>query len=157
MRRAGLSTVAAVTTVLLVLVGVPATSAWASATSTSSTRCGDGGTPAVIALQDSHFYIDTASTATLYSGYAGYTIRAGASARSHLWLGYSSFTGDVLSLAGSQPSSTLLPDLPSGGTTTQYALLTATAPTTAPQTHTVTLFDGPPATGTPLCSRTFTY
>src|SRR6266542_4675807 len=133
MRRAKATTgrvVAAFVTMLLVLVGVPAVGAWATPPSTSSTRCGDGGTPTVIALQDSHFYIDTASTATLYSGYAGYTIRAGGSARSHLWLGYSGFTGDVLSLAASQPSSTPLPDLPSGGATTQYALLTATAPTT---------------------------
>ncbi|HYU04705.1 MAG TPA: Ig-like domain-containing protein, partial [Jatrophihabitantaceae bacterium] len=160
MRRAGATivrVVAAFVTVLLVLVGVPAVSAWAGAPSTSSTRCGDEGTPTVIALQDSHFYIDTASTATLYSGYAGYTIRAGGSARSHLWLGYSGFTGDVLSLAASQSSSTPLPDLPSGGATTHYALLTATAPTTTPQTHTVTVYDGPPGSGTALCSRTFTY
>src|SRR6266576_1728070 len=79
MRRATATTVrvvAAFVAMLLVLIGVPAVGAWATPPSTSSTRCGDEGTPTVIALQDSHFYIDTASTATLYSGYAGYTIKA---------------------------------------------------------------------------------
>ena len=150
--------VAASVTAFLVVAGVAGvTGASVTTPTTSSTRCGDSATPAVVALQDSHFYIDTASTALLYSSFAGYTVRAGGSARSHLWLGYSDFTGGVIGLAALQASATPLPDLPSGGVTTQYALLSATAPTTTPQTHTVTLFDGPPGTGTALCSRTFTY
>ena len=120
-------------------------------------HCGDDGTPAVVALHDPHFYIDSSSTAQLYSGYAGYAVRAGASARAHLYLGLSGFTGDDLTLAQHQPASVAVPDLASGGSAAEYFLLSATAPTTTPQTHTVTVYDGPPAVGVPLCTRTYTY
>ncbi len=68
--------VAASVTAFLVVAGCGVTGASATTPTTSSTRCGDSGTPAVVALQDSHFYIDTASTALLYSSFAGYTVRA---------------------------------------------------------------------------------
>jgi L,D-peptidoglycan transpeptidase YkuD (ErfK/YbiS/YcfS/YnhG family) len=53
----------------LFLLGVPiVTAAVGTPAATSATRCGDSGTPAAVALQDSHFYIDSASTALLCSG-----------------------------------------------------------------------------------------
>jgi hypothetical protein len=119
--------------------------------------CGAAGTPAVVALHDPHFYIDSSSTAQLYAGYAGYAVRAGASARSHLYLQLSGFTGGSLSLAPQQPSVAAVPDLASGASSAQYFLLSATAPTSTPQTHAVTVYDGPPALGKPVCSRSYTY
>jgi uncharacterized repeat protein (TIGR01451 family) len=128
------------------------------AVASSSVWCGNGGTPAVVALQDTHFYVDTSSTAQLLSSYAGYRVEAGASARRHLYLGWSDFTGGVITLAVDQPSSVALPPMLTGGSSTQYALLTAASTTVVPQTHTVTVYDGPPAAGgTALCSRTFTF
>jgi uncharacterized repeat protein (TIGR01451 family) len=129
----------------------------AQASSPAAVTCGDSGTPAVVALQDQHFYIDSASAVQLLSGYAGYSVRAGATARSHLWLGFSDFTGGALSLAPQQAASTAVPDLASGAAAAEYVLLTATGPTSTPQTHTVTLYDGPPGSGAAICSRTFTY
>ncbi|MDR7276776.1 Ig-like domain-containing protein [Catenuloplanes atrovinosus] len=120
-------------------------------------RCGDGGTPAVVALHDPHFYVDSAATAMLLSGFAGYRVEAGASARGRLWLQVGGFTGGVLGLAPGQPAAAALPALSSGGSAARYLLLTATGTTTIPQSHTVTLFDGTPASGTALCTRPFTY
>lgn len=129
-----------------------------SAAASSTVWCGDDGTPAVVAVQDTHFYVDTSSTAQLLSSYAGYRVEAGASARKHLYLGWSDFTGGVITLAVDQPSSVALPPMLTGGSSTQYALLTAASTTVVPQTHTVTVYDGPPAAGgTALCSRTFTF
>jgi len=136
--------------VLLVLLEAVGGLAPAVAAAPSSMRCGDSGTPTVVAMHNSHFYIDSASTALLYSGYAGYRVSAGATARGHLWLGYSDFTGGVLGLAADQPAMMPIPALASGGSAAQYALLTAGAPTAVPQTHTVTMYDGPPGVGAAL-------
>lgn len=119
--------------------------------------CGTGGTPSVLALQDPHFYVDTSTSPELLAGYAGYTLNAGTSARSHLWLKLDGFTGGVVGLAPGQPSAQPLPDLASGAASTQYFLLAASGTTTTAQTHTITVYDGQPATGTPVCTRTYTY
>ncbi len=118
-------------------------------------RCGESGTPSVVALQDSHFHVDAAATARLLSGYAGYRVTA-PTARSGLWLELGGFTGGALALASGQPSAQPLPDLVGAGAA-RFFLLTATGPTPAPQTHTVTLLDGPPGAGAAVCSRTFTH
>ena len=146
-----------VVTVLIATFGGGVVGATSASAVPSNTRCGDSGTPSVVALQDPHFYIDTASTAQLYSGYSGYTVRAGATARRGLWLQYSDFTGGVLGLAAQQAAATPLPDLAGGDSSTRYALMTATGPTTVPQSHVVTLYAGRPGSGVALCSRTFTY
>ncbi|GAA2688081.1 MULTISPECIES: Ig-like domain-containing protein [Actinosynnema] len=118
-------------------------------------RCGESGTPSVVALHDSHFHVDAASTARLLSGYAGYRVSA-PSARSGLWLELGGFTGGALGLASGQPAAVPLPDLIGAGAA-RYFLLTATGPTTTPQTHSVTVHDGPPGAGSVVCSRTFTH
>ncbi|GAB7042433.1 MULTISPECIES: Ig-like domain-containing protein [Catenuloplanes] len=144
-------------TMSLVPLAAPAVGPAGPAAASVLPRCGDAGTPAVVALHDPHFYVDSASTARLMSAYAGYRVEAGPSARSRLWLQLSGFTGGVVGLAAGQPAHTALPALPGGGSAARYLLLTATGTTTVPQGHTVTLYDGAPASGTPLCSRAFTY
>ncbi|HWG99412.1 MAG TPA: Ig-like domain-containing protein, partial [Pilimelia sp.] len=158
MTRTALRRVAAAAASLLVMtLGVVGGVSPSPASAAGGTRCGDAGTPSVVALHNSHFYIDSSSTALLLSGYAGYRVDAGASARNHLWLGFGGFTGGVLGLAADQPAVMPLPALASGASAAQYALLTATGPTTVPQSHTVTVYDGPPGVGATLCTRTFTY
>jgi hypothetical protein len=90
-------TAASLTTLAVVVVPLPGSGA--DAATPSATTCGADGTPAVVALQDRHFFVDSASTVQLLSGYAGYRVLAGATARSHLWLGFSDFTGGALNLA----------------------------------------------------------
>ncbi|GLW92339.1 beta strand repeat-containing protein [Actinokineospora globicatena] len=116
-------------------------------------RCGGPGTPSVVALHSSHFYVDT--NAQLLSGYAGYRV-SGQTARSGLWLGVDGFTGGVIAPATDQPTRVPLPDLTETGVA-RYLLFTASAATTTPQTHTVTVYTGPPGAGVVVCKRTFTY
>ena len=95
--------------VLLAAFGGGVVMATSAAAVPSVPRCGDSGTPSVVALQDTHSHVDSASTGQLFSGYSGYTVRAGATARRGLWLQYSDFTGGVLGLAAQQAAATPLP------------------------------------------------
>lgn len=122
---------------------------------TTAPTCGSGGTPAVVALADPSFYIDSSSG--LDSTYAGYTVRAGTTAENSLWLTLDGFTGGSVALAPGQPSATALPNLAANTTATAYALLRASAATTTAQTHTVTLYRGHPSANDVVCTRTFTY
>src|SRR4051812_11749873 len=153
LRRVVARSMAALVVMLLSVVTAAPGRAWGSA----AVLCGDSGTPSVVALQDPHFYIDSTITPKLLSGYAGYRVNAGASARGHLWLGLDGFTGGVVGLASGQSATVPLPALSGGGSATRYFLLTAARAATTPQTHNVTVYDGPPEFGTVLCSRTFTY
>ncbi|GAA3021832.1 hypothetical protein Aglo01_13630 [Actinokineospora globicatena] len=109
-------------------------------------RCGGPGTPSVVALHSSHFYVDT--NAQLPSGYAGYRV-SGQTARSGLWLGVDGFTGGVIAPATDQPTRVPLPDLTETGVA-RYLLFTASAATTTPQSHTITIYTGPRQIQQPL-------
>ncbi|GAA3008312.1 Ig-like domain-containing protein [Actinokineospora diospyrosa] len=137
--------------VLLVLVGVaPGLVRPAEA---APPRCGGPGTPSVVALHSSHFYVD--ASAQLLSGYAGYRVGS-STARKGLWLDVSGFTGGVIGPVAGQAPSVPLPDLTEAGVV-RYLLLGASTTTTVPQSHTVTIYTGPPGTGVVVCKRTFTY
>jgi large repetitive protein len=144
--------------VLAVIVGtaVPITTFVASpALAAPAPVCGASGSPAVTALANPIFYIDTSSG--LDATYAGYTVRAGTAAEDGLWLRLSGFTGGSVALAPDQPETVALPDIAANSSATSYLLLRASASTATPQTHTISLFRGHPSGGDEVCTRTFTY
>ena len=148
----------AATRVLLVALVTAAglsTVAAAPAAATTTPECGQSGTPAVVALADPSFYID--SSAGLDATYAGYTVRAGAAAENGLWLTLDGFTGGSVGLAPGQPGTVAQPNITAGSANTSYLLLKGAAATATPQTHTIRLSRGYPTTANTVCQRTFTY
>ena len=121
-----------------------------------STACGVDGTPAVTALQSPNFYIDR-DRDQLLAQYAGYAIDAGASERAGYWIELADFTGGAVSLGTGEAAANRIPTVAAGETSTQYFLLKAGGATTTPQTHTVRLYDAPPAYGAVVCETSFTY
>ncbi|MBM7770748.1 hypothetical protein JOD54_000952 [Actinokineospora baliensis] len=107
----------------------------------------------MVALHSGHFYVDT--NAQLLSGYAGYRVGS-LTMRKGLWLDVSGFTGGVVAPAAGQPAAVPLPDLTEAGVV-RYLMLSASTTTTVPQSHTVTVYTGPPGVGVVVCKRTFTY
>ncbi len=135
------------------VVAVSAPTHWRPVQAAAPARCGESGTPSVVALANPNFYVDFGITPRLDANYSGYTIRAGTTALSGLRLELSGFTGGSITLAPNQPSTTTLDTLAPGSATTAYFLLQASSLTTTAQTHTVTLYQG----ATALCDRTFTF
>jgi uncharacterized repeat protein (TIGR01451 family) len=137
------------------------TAAAAPAAAAGTPACGAEGTPAVVALHNPRFYVDTSLATPLLASYAGYSVRAGESSRAGLWLQLSGFDDggvpDLVRLAPDQPAAQPLPSLPSGGSSTQYLLMQAAGLTSTPQTHDVTVWQGRPGSGQALCRRSFTY
>ena len=115
--------------------------------------CGTGGTPAVTFLSDPVF---TMSTSDAYDGnYIGYKVTPSSNV-SDLWVGLSNFTGGVVNLAANQSPYQSNGPVNAGTSINTYFLAAGATPTTATQTHTVTVYNGNPNAGTaiPLCSAT---
>ncbi|MDQ1397205.1 MAG: large repetitive protein, partial [Acidimicrobiaceae bacterium] len=127
----------------------------APALATPAPTCGSGGSPAVVALADPSFYVDT--SAGLDATYAGYTVRAGATGETGLWLTIGGFSGGSVALAPGQPGSVALPNIAAGSSATSYLLLKAAAATTTPQSHTVSIYRGHPSGGNLVCQRAYSY
>jgi len=144
---------------LLVRLAAAAVAALACAPSVASaaSTCAARGY-AITPLQSNTFYIDVASR---YLGsYVGYGVRnsTGAS-RSELWLRLESFSGGRIAPAtgAAETSPVPLGTVASGASTPSYAYLTASAATTAAQSHDVVLYSGRPgAGGTEVCRETQT-
>ena len=144
---------------LLVRLAAAAVAALACAPSVASaaSTCAARGY-AITPLQSNTFYIDVASR---YLGsYVGYGVRnsTGAS-RSELWLRLESFSGWRIAPAtgAAETSPVPLGTVASGASTPSYAYLTASAATTAAQSHDVVLYSGRPgAGGTEVCRETQT-
>ncbi|MFZ9629444.1 MAG: DUF7507 domain-containing protein [Ilumatobacteraceae bacterium] len=121
-----------------------------------STACGVDDTPTVSALQSPNFYIDR-DRDLLFAQYAGYSIDAGTSDRAGYWIELDDFDGDAVTLSTGEAAAHRIPTFAAGETATQYFLLKAAGATPAPQTHTIRLYDAPPAYGAVVCETTFTY
>ncbi|MFM8311569.1 MAG: hypothetical protein ACKOAZ_06680 [Ilumatobacteraceae bacterium] len=117
---------------------------------------GSGGRPEVMALQSENFYID-ADRDQLLAQYAGYSIDASGTESIGYWIELSSFTGGVVSLNDGEPGAQSIRSLAGGDTATHYFLLEATGETLVDQSHTVRIYDAPPAYGSVVCALTFTY
>ena len=70
------------------------------ASAVATPACGTSGTPTLVAQHGPNMYIDTGTG--INSSYVAYTIRAGLSARSGMWIGIGSFTGGVVSLSSGE-------------------------------------------------------
>ena len=116
--------------VALVTAAGLSTVAAAPAAATTTPECGQSGTPAVVALADPSFYID--SSAGLDATYAGYTVRAGAAAENGLWLTLDGFTGGSVGLAPGQPGTVAQPNITAGSanTSTGFCTLVSAGATT---------------------------
>lgn len=125
-----------------------------SADAAPTPMCGASGTPAIVAQHGPHMYID--SGVGIYSNYVAYTIRAGLSSRTGMWISIGNFTGGVVGLASGEAASQLIPTLASGASDTRYFFLTASGATATPQSHTLTLYQGPPDSGVAVCTLTST-
>jgi hypothetical protein len=115
--------------------------------------CGTPGTPSLLALANPNYYVDFSASPRLDGNFAGYTVRAGTTSIQSPRIELSNFSGGSIGLAPGQQPAMALPSVPAGGTHTSYFLLGASTLTTAPQTHTATLYNG----ATALCERTFTF
>jgi large repetitive protein len=114
--------------------------------------CGDNGTPTVTALANPTFYIDSGISPQLNSNYAGFTIRT-TSSETNLRIALTDLTGTNIRLASGETGIATYPTLSAGNTYTSFFLLRATAASTTPQTHGISLFRG----ANEICRRTFTY
>lgn len=121
-----------------------------------STACGSGGTPVVTALHSDDFYVDV-DRDRLLAQYAGYRVEAAGTARVGYWIELADFTGGVVSLNEGEPSGQRIASLGAADSATHFFLVQATGVTTADQTHTVRLYDGPPAYASVVCEFDFTY
>ncbi len=152
--RKSLRVLCAAALISLPAIGVDQITNSDSAKATPTPTCGTSGTPSLVAQHGPHMYID--SGVGIYSSYVAYTVRAGATSRNGMWLAIGDFTGGVVALASGEASMQPIPTLASGARDTRYFFLTASAGTTVPQNHTLTVWQVPPGTGTAVCVRTLT-
>ena len=117
---------------------------------------GGGGRPEVMALHSPNFYVDV-DRDNLLAQYAGYAIDASGTESVGYWIELSDFNGGVISLNDGEPSAQSIRSLGGGDSATHYFLLEATGETLADQSHTVRIYDAPPAYGSVVCAITFTY
>ncbi len=140
----------------IVIVVAPANTDKAAAVATDGGTCVAAGatapTTSTYAVQASHgkvMYIDTGQGQRIDAAYVGYRVVKGASTPSSadVWVKVDGFdTNEVVQLASKSDEAYQLGAYATG-TKAAYFLLKAPKPTTAPQSHTVRIFEGNPNTG----------
>ena len=129
--------------VAAIVAALACTPAVAAAASTCSAR-----SYAIAPLQSNTFYVDVASK---YLGsYVGYRVTNSTGiSRSELWLRLENFSGGRIAPAtgAAETSPVPLGSVASGSSTPSYAYLTASASTTAAQSHDAVLYSGRPGAG----------
>lgn len=105
-----------------------------------------------------NFFTDLGATPSRSCTYVSYQINNndGVSYAS-VWVTIGSFTGGSVGLAPTEDGLVDLGSLASGETKAAFFYLRATANTTTPQGHTVTVYNGPPSFGVSLASQTFSF
>lgn len=103
------------------------------------------------------FYIDSGVSPQLKAMYVSYKIcNTSGTNYPDIWVTVSNFTGGVVSLAPYEDGIVHIGPINAGQCKTAFFYLQASGPTTTPQSHTVSVFAGPPP-GTALASATFSF
>lgn len=103
------------------------------------------------------FYIDSGISPQLRAMYVSYKIcNTSGTNYPDIWVTVSNFTGGVVSLAPHEDGVVHLGPINAGQCKTAFFYLQASGPTTTPQSHTVSVFAGPPS-GPALTSATFSF
>ncbi len=103
------------------------------------------------------FYIDSGVSPQLKGMYVSYKIcNTSGTYYPDIWVTISNFTGGVVSLAPYEDGVVHLGPINAGQCKAAFFYLQASGPTTIPQSHTVSVFAGPPP-GTALASATFSF
>ena len=103
----------------------------------------------------SEFYIDVGDN--LYCQYVSYAIEnTGPDSYEEVWVELSNFTGSSVAVADTETGMVNLGTLEVGESKTAFIYLQAAVETAVTQSHVVTVYDGPPHTGSPVGSEVFT-
>jgi hypothetical protein len=128
--------------IVLIAAGVPALKASAAI----NIDCTSG----------NQFYID--ANANLLGRYVSYQItNTGPEAYDNIWVEIGNFTGGVVSLAPNETNLYSIDSLPVGSTKTAFFYIQAGSVTSTPQSHTISVYNGQPPSGTLLASSIFTF
>jgi hypothetical protein len=102
------------------------------------------------------YYID--ASADLLGRYVSYQItNTGPTVYDNIWVEIGTFTGGVVSLAPNETDLYYLDSLSVGETKTAFFYIQASGVTASPQSHTISVYNGEPPSGTLLTSAIFTF
>jgi uncharacterized repeat protein (TIGR01451 family) len=105
-----------------------------------------------------NFYTDLGGTPSRSCNYVSYQIHNNDGVGyASVWVTVSGFTGGIVGLAPTEDGLVDLGSLASGETKAAFFYLRATANTTTPQGHTVTVYNGPPSFGLSLAAAGFSF
>jgi hypothetical protein len=101
------------------------------------------------------FYIDVGDN--LYCQYVSYAIEnTGPDSYEEVWVELSNFTGSSVAIADTETGMVNLGSIGAGESKTAFIYLQAAVETAVTQSHVVTVYEGPPHTGSPVGSEVFT-
>jgi uncharacterized repeat protein (TIGR01451 family) len=110
----------------------------------------------IVCTSGDQFYIDASDN--LSGRYVSYQItNTGPANYDDIWVEIGNFTGGVVSLAPNETNLYHLESLTVGATKTAFFYLQASNVTLFPQSHTISVYEGQPPSGTLLTSATFSF